>query len=225
MVYLKTFSLLGFVFVYLKTFLLLSHTCVPQDIFITITQTVHIITHSSLPSIHYITQPLPSATLIYLSHPWMTNVPSFGVMSTHGFAVYLKTFLSLSFFFVYLQTFLLLGYTCVPQDIFITITQTGHIITHSSLPSIHYITRLLPSATLIYLSSPWMTNVPSFGVMSTNGFAHNLALLLVHGHISCWGMIHQAERFKIMPSLNHVQSFLSQQCTLCELAHIFFPLE
>ena len=34
---LKTFLLLGFVFVYLKTFLLLGYTCVPQDIFNTTT--------------------------------------------------------------------------------------------------------------------------------------------------------------------------------------------
>ena len=114
-----------------------------------------------------------------------------------------------------------IGYTCVPQDIFITITHTGHIIIHSSLPSIHYITWPLPSATLIYLSCPWMINVPSFGVISTHGFAHNLALLLVHEHISCWGVIHQAERFKIMPFLNHDQSFVSHQCILYEIAHMF----
>ena len=37
LVNLKTFLLLGFVFVYLKTFLLLGYTCVPQDIFNTTT--------------------------------------------------------------------------------------------------------------------------------------------------------------------------------------------
>jgi hypothetical protein len=75
---LKTFLLLGFVFVYLKKFLLLGYTCVPQDIFITIMHTDHILTHSSLSFIHYITLPLPNATLIYLSHSWTTNVPAFG---------------------------------------------------------------------------------------------------------------------------------------------------
>ena len=76
---------------------------VPQHIFITITHTDHIFTHSSLSSIHYITIHLyPRVTLIYVSHPWKTNVPSFGVMST---TVWLT---------------IQLGYTCgVPQDMFI----------------------------------------------------------------------------------------------------------
>ena len=127
----------------------------------------------------------------------------------------LKTFLLLGFVFVYLKTFLLLGYTCVPQDIFITITYTCHIITHSSLPSIHYITWPLPSATLIYLSHPWTTKIPILGL-----WVH-LLMLLVKEHTRCWGMIHQAERFKIMPFLNHDQSFVSHQCILYEIAHMF----
>ena len=56
----------------------IGYTCVPQDIFITIMHTDHILTHSPLSFIHYITLPLPNATLIYLSHSWTTNVPAFG---------------------------------------------------------------------------------------------------------------------------------------------------
>lgn len=137
--------------------------------------------------------------------------------------VNLKTFLLLGFVFVYLKTFLLLGYTCVPQDIFNT-TTTHRSHNHTFTTTIYSFYHLTSTQChpLLFVSS-LDNKCTNFGVMSANGSAHNLDLLmlLVKEHIRCWGMIHQAERFKIMPFLNHDQSFVSHQCILYELAHMF----
>jgi hypothetical protein len=129
--------------------------------------------------------------------------------------VNLKTFLLLGFVFVYLKTFLLLGYACVPQDIFNTTTKHrshNHTFT-TTIYSFYHLTST-QCHPLLFVSS-LDNKCTNFGVMSAP------VDVLVKEHIRCWGMIHQAERFKIMPFLNHDQSFVSHQCILYELAHMF----